>query len=104
MHKKWLIQSLGLLQLCIRHRIKMTTHHRADWIPWSKISHHKCDECYSNDDEDEADKPFDQKLNHTLPLILTRTCYESVYETASLAMLLLSLSSSANVTKEVPMK
>ena len=46
----------------------MAPHHRADWIPRGKISHGEGNERDTDDDEDEADKPFDQELNHRLPL------------------------------------
>ena len=72
LHNKWLVQPIGVLQLDVGYWIKMAPHHRADWIPGSKISHDEGNECYTDDDEDEADKPFDQKLNHTLPLAQLR--------------------------------
>ena len=68
LHKKGLVQPVGVLQLRIGHWIKMTPHHSADWISGSEISHYEGDERYSDDNEDEADKPFDQELNHSKPL------------------------------------
>ena len=63
-----LVQPVGVLQLRIGHWIKMAPHHGADWIPGGKISHDEGDERDTDDDEDEADKPFDQELNHSTPL------------------------------------
>jgi hypothetical protein len=37
-------------------------------ITWGEIPHYKGDEGYTDDYEDEADEPFDQELNHNLPL------------------------------------
>ena len=68
LHKKGLVQPVRVLQLYIEHWIKMTPHHRTDWISRGEISHCEGDERDTDDDEDEADKPFDQELNHSTPL------------------------------------
>ena len=72
LHKKWLIQPVSVLQLRINHRVKMAPHHRTDWIAGGKISHYEGNERDTDDNEDEADKPFDQELNHRLPLTPSR--------------------------------
>ncbi len=68
LHKERLVQPVYMLQLGISHWVKMASHHRADWISRGEISHGEGDECDTDDDEDEADEPFDQELNHSMPL------------------------------------
>ena len=68
LHKERLVQPIRVLQLHIGHWIKMAPHYRADWISRGKIPHYEGDESYTDDNEDEADEPFDQELNHCIPL------------------------------------
>src|SRR5437763_11164519 len=68
LHKKGLVQPVRVFQLDIEHRIKMTPHHRTDWSSRRKISNCEGDEIYADDNEDEADEPFEQELNHITPL------------------------------------
>ena len=68
LHPEGLVQPVRVLQLHIRRRIKMAPHHRADWISRGKIPHCEGDKRDTDNNEDEADKPFDQELNHSVPL------------------------------------
>ena len=68
LNKERLVQPICMLQLHIEHWIKMAPHHRTNWISRGKISHCEGDKRDTDNNEDEADKPFDQELNHTMPL------------------------------------
>src|SRR5437588_12314952 len=92
LHKKWLVQTVGVLQLHIGYWIKVASHHRANWIPRGKISHYESNERYTDDNEDEANKPFDQELKHSEPLVPLLKGFD-VYRIAcsTIPMFLLSL-------------
>ena len=66
--KEGLIQPVLMLQLRVEHWIKMAPHQCTDWISRGKIPHHEGNERDADDNEDEADEPFDQELNHSMPL------------------------------------
>ena len=68
LHKEGLVQPVRMLQLRIDYWIIMAPHHRPNWITWGKISHDEGDEGYTDYYKDEADEPFDQELNHSIPL------------------------------------
>jgi hypothetical protein len=68
LHVEGLVQPILMLQLRIGHWIKMAPHHRADWISRGKMPNDEGDERYADDNEDETDEPFDQELNHSMPL------------------------------------
>ena len=57
-----------MLQLRVEYRIEVAPQHRADGVPGCEITHCEGNERDTDDHEDQADKPFDQKLNHLLPL------------------------------------
>ena len=46
----------------------MAPHHRPYWITGGEIPHYKGNEGYTDYYKDEADEPFDQELNHSIPL------------------------------------
>src|SRR6266568_1311777 len=68
LHEEGLVQSVRVLQLRVGHRIKVAPHHCPNWITRGKIPHNEGDEGYTDDNEDEANEPFDQELNHSTPL------------------------------------
>jgi len=68
LYKKGLVQPVRVLQLGTEHWIKMAPHHRTDWVSRSELSHDEGDERDTVDNEDEADEPFVQELNHSMPL------------------------------------
>ena len=68
LHKEGLIQSVIVLQLRVDHRVEMGSQHPPNWITGGKIPHDEGDEGHADDNEEEADEPFDQELNHNTPL------------------------------------
>ena len=68
LHEEGLIQPVRVLQLHINHWIIMAPHHRPYWITGGEIPHYKGNEGYTDYYKDEADEPFDQELNHSIPL------------------------------------
>ena|SRR6266566_4507508 len=84
LHKEGLVQPVRVLQLHIEHWIKMAPHHRPNWITRGKIPHDEGDEGHTDDNEEEADEPFDQELNHSTPLAPLKEVV-IVFKTACLA-------------------
>src|SRR6266566_8941266 len=68
LHPEGLVQPVRVLWLYIEPWNKMAPHHRANGISRGKISHYEGDERDADNNEDEADKSFDQELNHSTPL------------------------------------
>src|SRR5260370_13504141 len=93
LHKEGLVQPIRVLQLDIGHWIKMASHYRADWISRGEISHYEGDESYTDDNEDEADKPFDQELNHSIPLVRGCNVFETAWSAISIQCFIAHLSS-----------